>query len=322
MVHFLQWQKGESSKLDRDGKPKQVVSLFPSFLSMDQAVKKLLSFFPKMKTHVYVATHQYQAMKLRTESLGIGDLLTIEDYTMNIDIIYSETTTSSHYSANTVSYAGFPVAVRYIDPATLNPAKAAILFISSEKKHDFEQVEVFEKRVVEICDQNCGQYIDNWTWWSDNCSGQFKSRKTLGQLVQASSKVLGKEDADDCKVSWEFLEANEAKNESDTIGGFTKTALRHTILRNPDLVILTADDLVKAIKKGLEKSCIKSEKYSFIHVETIPPFDRAEAVTEIPIPGIQNLHSFTVLKGGILACQLSCHRCTVRTVCDSCQTLS
>ena len=170
--------------------------------------------------------------------------------------------------------------------------------------------------------ENCGQYIDNLTWWSDNCSGQFKSRKTLGQLVQASSKVLGKEDADDCKVSWEFLEANEAKNESDTIGGFTKTALRHTILRNPDLVILTADDLVKAIKKGLEKSCIKSEKYSFIHVETIQPSDRAEAVTEIPIPGIQNLHSFTVLKGGILACQLSCHRCTVRTVCDSCQTLS
>ena len=131
-----------------NGKPKQVVSLFPSFLSMDQAVKKLLSFFPKMKTHVYVATNQYQALKLRTESLGIGDLLTIEDYTMNIDIIYSETTTSSHYSANTVSYAGFPVAVRYIDPATLNPAKAAILFISSDKKHDFEQVEVFEKRVV------------------------------------------------------------------------------------------------------------------------------------------------------------------------------
>ena len=66
-----------------------------------------------------------------------------------------------------------------------------------------------------------------------------------------------------------FLEANEVKNESDTIGGFTKTALRHTILRNPDRVILTADDLVKAIEKGLEKSCIKSEKYCVIHVEAI-----------------------------------------------------
>ena len=101
-VHFLQWKKGESSKLDRDGNPKQVYSLFPINVSVQEAVKMLESFFPKMKVHVYVATHQYEALRLRTESLKVGDLLTIEDYTMNIDIAYSESTTSSHYSSNTV----------------------------------------------------------------------------------------------------------------------------------------------------------------------------------------------------------------------------
>ena len=133
--------------------------------------------------------------------------------------------------------------------------------------------------------------------------------------------MLIKDESSRCKVSWEFLEANEAKNESDTIGGFSKTALKHTILRDPDIVIQTSDDLVNAIKKGLEKSSIKSEKYSFIHVEAIPSFDRAKACAEIPIPGIQSLHSFTVLKGGILASQLSCHKCSVGAVCESCHNL-
>ena len=99
-----------------------------------------------MKNHVYVATHQYRALELRTDSLQLGDLLTIEDYTMNIELQYSESTTSSNYTANTITFAGYPVAVRYIDPSTLNPAKAAIFFVSEDKWHDYQQVEVFEKK--------------------------------------------------------------------------------------------------------------------------------------------------------------------------------
>ena len=139
IVHFLQWKKGETSKVDRDGNPKEVFSLFPVSLPVGEAVKMLESFFPRMKVHVFVASHQYKALKLRTESLKLGDLLTLEDYTMNIGVLYSEFTTSSNYSANTVTFAGYPVAVRYIDPSTMKPAKAAIVFISEDKKHDYHQ---------------------------------------------------------------------------------------------------------------------------------------------------------------------------------------
>ena len=50
------------------------------------------------------------------------------------------------------------------------------------------------------------------------------------------------------RITWDFLEANEGKNESDTIGGLSKTALRRTLSRNPDMVIMTAEDLVSAIE--------------------------------------------------------------------------
>ena len=196
---------------------------------------------------------------------------------MNIDVEYSESTTSSHYSANCVSFAGFPIAVRFRDPDSLELAKGAIVFISEDKRHCYEQVEKFEKRALEICEQECGQVFKNWTRWSDNCSGQFKSRKTLGKFVKASVAVLGQGEDDHCKVSWEFLEANEAKNESDTIGGFVKTALRHVMLRDPNIVIMSGEEMVNTIKTGLDKSLLGSSKYRFVHVEAFPCFER-EAV--------------------------------------------
>ena len=155
--------------MDQNGNVKEVYSLFPVNVTMKEGVKMFEAFFPKIKAHVFVATHQYEALRLRSESLQVGDLLTIEDYTMNIDVDYSETTTSSHYSANVVSFAGYPIAVRFRNPSTRTLAKGAILFISEDKKHDYEQVERFEKRALEICELKCGQAFEKWDRRSDNC---------------------------------------------------------------------------------------------------------------------------------------------------------
>ena len=320
-VHFLQWQKGLSSKCDAKGNAREITSLFPVTLDLDSAVKKLKSFFPQMKIHVFVASQQYEALRLRSTSLKAGDLLTIEDYTMNFDIQYMETTTSSHYTANTVTFAGYPVAVRYFDPIKQELSKGAIIFISEDKLHDYQQVERMEKRTVEICEEKCGQSIKNWNRWSDNCAAQFKSKKTIGKLVQAKENVLGvtEDDPEYHRVSWDFLEANEAKNESDTIGGLSKTALRMTLMRNPDISIITADDLVENIKKGLEKCAGSSHKYSFMVVESFPKFIRATQSLELTVPGIRSKHSFTVHEGGVLASQLSCQACTVSDLCHVCK---
>ena len=76
-------------------------------------------------------------------------------------------------------------------------------------------------------------------------------------------------------MSWDFLEANKAKHESDTIGGLSKTALRMTLMRNPDIFIITADELVENIKKGLEKFAGSSQKYSLMVVKSFFKFNGA-----------------------------------------------
>ena len=70
-VFFLQWKKGQSSKVDINGNVKEVFSLFPVQVGMEEAVKIFEAFFPKIKTHVYVASHQYEALRLRSESLEV-----------------------------------------------------------------------------------------------------------------------------------------------------------------------------------------------------------------------------------------------------------
>ena len=86
-------------------------------------------------------------------------------------------TPSSHHSANCVRFASFLIAIRYRKPDSLELAKAAIVFISEDKKHCYEQVEKFEKRALEICEKKCGQRFKNWTRWSDSqccCSGPWR----------------------------------------------------------------------------------------------------------------------------------------------------
>ena len=75
---------------------------------------------------------------------------------------------------------------------------------------------------MEIMKERAGLDVVNWTRFSDNCAGQFKSRNTMGKLAQVEKNVMGEKGGATSKISWEFLEANEAKNESDTLGGFVK----------------------------------------------------------------------------------------------------
>ena len=82
----------------------------------------------------------------------------------------------------------------------------------------------------------------------------------------------------------------------------------------------SAEDLLTAIKQGLEKSTECSEKYSFLVVESFPRFIRSNATLELPVSGIRTLHFFTVHQGGILASKLTCQTCTVSSICVSCQS--
>jgi hypothetical protein len=79
------------------------------------------------------------------------DVLTMEDYQKNWELMHRQMTTSMGYSANSFQVAMFPAGCRFRRPVTEavpDPpiGTGAIVFITWDTIHDHQQIELFEKR--------------------------------------------------------------------------------------------------------------------------------------------------------------------------------
>ena len=77
-------------------------------------------------------------------------------------------------------------------------------------------------------------------------------------------------------------------------------------MRNPDISIITADELVENIKKGLEKFAGSSQKYSLMVVKSFFKFNGATQSLKLTVPGIRLKH---------------CKTCRVPDLCHWCKQI-
>ena len=255
------WKKGPSAtKVDSDGNAQEVFRLFPEVITIQECIENLLDSVQELKTHIYVTKWQWKNQRLKIQSLKAGDILTVEDYQMNMSVGLSEAPTTSVFGANQLTFTLYPIIVFYRDPATcddynasedvalvcgddnsepgedgdvqpradlgemgidddtneVQPAetvqnaersaplargddnsgivegdikKAAIAFISDDRAHGWEQIEDFNKRVVEIMKEEVGLKVKNWTRLSDGCSSQYKSKYTILKLTESAEMI-------------------------------------------------------------------------------------------------------------------------------------
>ena len=73
-------------------------------------------------------------------------VITIEDYQMNLEAIYSENPTSMAYSGNKVTVALYPICVEYIGEDGILQ-KGAISILTDDKIHYHQQIRDFELRM-------------------------------------------------------------------------------------------------------------------------------------------------------------------------------
>ena len=81
---------------------------------------------------------------------------------MNISVAHQEETTTAHFSGNIPQVACYPVVVKYNLEREERSRKGGIVFLSSDRKHDFQQVEVFEKRVFTFMKEKHGIKARIW----------------------------------------------------------------------------------------------------------------------------------------------------------------
>ena len=156
---------------------------------------------------------------------------------MNIGVMLDESPTSTHFGSNALSLACYPVHCDFcLDDNKIY--HSAICFISDDMSHDYEQVEQFEKRLVDIHRDKFGMEVKYWVRDSEGCQGEFKSQKTVLKLAEAPINVLNLDkDETDFKVDFNFFESHEGKNKSDGIGSLVKMYLERRIRKESNVKI-------------------------------------------------------------------------------------
>ena len=138
-----------------------------------------------------------------------------------------------------------------------------------------------------------------WVRFSDGCVTQFNSRKVNADLLKS------RKDFHLSHISFQYFEANECKNISDSIGSIVNCAFQRGIIKCNEGITTTAE-IVKIIRvevKDLQRSSL------FFIVEEFEAFSRDDAEEVYPLAGILGIHSLTVHHEGILAQKLSCMDC-------------
>ena len=110
----------------------------------------------------------------------------------------------------------------------------------------------------------------------------------------------------------------------DTAGSLEKLRAERLILRNKQLVIMKASQLVEALNTASPEDS-STAKYSFRVVEEFPPMTRilADQRHGIPIRGIRKLHSISFVNGGLKSRAVSCLVCLEQAViCQNCSDAS
>ena len=243
------------------------------------------------------------------EQLDESSIITIEDYQQNFEDFHMENPTSTAYSTNKITLALYPICIEYKVDGVLH--KGAVVFISDDKNHDVQQVAAFEERMFEVARLKIPHPVRHWQRWTDGCGEQFRSRFTNSYCMEANKRF----NLD--STSWEYFEAHEGKNTSDTLGSIVKCAFPRALVNHPGQ-IRCAKDVVNVLTVVPEST----EKFTFFIVEEFPEINRipSDQRSQIPLQGIMSMHSIKNVNGSLLPSRLTCTRCTPSLYCQNCLT--
>jgi hypothetical protein len=185
-----------------------------------------------------------------------------------------------------------------------------------DMKHGHEQIVDFEKLMFEILARE-GIHPKNWTRWSDNCYGQYKSCFVVFDLLNCQKAISPNLE----QVTYNFFESNEGKNLSDTLGSIGKAAFRRSSWRTTDGVV-DLEQIRTRMENGLCKKDGRIGNFSFFHILTVPPTTRCDIKPYVKIQGISKVHCLRRRADGtVLNLRFPCGDCTTSFLCLACASL-
>ena len=295
-----------------DIKKKKINSLFNLPMKLDDIVKKYNETIRGLAGHIYRASRQWEAFKVSSKSLKVGHVLMVVDYQQNGSVLHRDATTSSHMGANTSHFAIYPVYLEVGLPGE-TVACGGIIWLSSDLKHDREQVLRFQEGTLEFVRQKFGLEVVTVERWSDRCGAQFLSQFAVHDLYTNLPGIC---------VHWNYYEAGEGKNQSDLLGALFKLAYIRGVACSQDFTP-SAHNIQEVIEIARPRLTNSGNKFEFIEMKELDTFERMAKNQRkgVSIPQIMKQHHITrTADGQLYSRELSCKGCleVKFKMCDQC----
>ena len=314
IVKYAQWKQVKKTyEKEKDGNvvttEKSVFDLITEECTLKEATSRIASGMSKLKLHLYTAYAQWNAHETLREALDTSTIITIEDYQMNLEVVYKENPTALSYSVNKRTVAMYPICIEYKSDGELK--KGAITFLTDDKEHSHQQIQQFEARMFEIVRSKLtNQKIVNWHRFSDGCKGQFKSGYVAADMFE--NKTLFELES----IAFHYFESHEGKSISDSIGSIAKCAFLRAMMKHA-FGIMDIDEVLTLIQSEIKP---QTKKFSFFLVEKFGTFSKraTDNRSYCKVPGIMSQHSMKLVGDGIVMSQWTCLQCEVNKLCSVC----
>ena len=109
-----------------------IIPFDPHSCNVKEALAMLENIYKQLREHIYTEHMQWNAHVQARENLYYETLISIEDYQMNMEVMYSENPTSLAYSANKLTVAMYPICIEF-KAADGTITKGAIKFLSEDR---------------------------------------------------------------------------------------------------------------------------------------------------------------------------------------------
>lgn len=250
--------------------------------SMAMAVKDVENKIPHFKTHCHVKkiqeTYFEKLMEqLKKENCTETYAVVQIDFAENYSLTFQDEIQAAHWSHQQV---GIFTSCVWLP----NNQKKAFVVVSNDVSHSKYCVYTFLCKILSSV-KTSFPFIDQVKMFSDNCTGQFKSRYTMSSMCKLQTEL-------DLCFEWNFFASSHGKGAVDGVGATVKRHVWMAVKGNRSTYVGNAKDFYDHVSKNVKGIASFYVDKSEVFENEVPLNTYWEDV--LPIPQIQSSHHFRV----------------------------
>jgi len=272
IFQFYQWEK------DKDG---FMVKNFHTSHTIAMVTKRFIELLKPYKLHQYLIFIQAQSIQNVKELQIDSEIMIVLDFSENFSTTSQKDIQSAFFSKKQISLF---TAIRY---HAQNPPQSFV-FINDDTSHSKNQVYFYISLMIEEIKKDV-PFLKHVTFVSDGCSGQFKNRFIMLNLLYTIEDF-------GCSSQWIFTPTGHGKNAVDGVGGTLKRQVYNRVMTGKNEVY-TAYDFFKCASEFSLKT-----KLFYVDQKDVEEMNRkilnSRWAKVKAVPGTRSFHHFTHSEDG------------------------